>query len=136
MKIMCVSFVLLFVAGCTSYEKISSGAIGCAPRNITVYDVDSGHEGTSWTAVCQNQIYYCFQASDDMGGKYSCTPSRSGFPSPSQGSPSPSQVTPANRDTEIAGSRVEPEYKRQQPNFFSMVISLFVLDRLFGLFGK
>lgn len=77
MRIVFLLAISVMLIGCsTRYEHITSGAIGCAPNQITIYAVDSSHEGTSWTAVCQNRVYYCFQADGSMGGDFKCTPGK------------------------------------------------------------
>lgn len=128
MRLIIAFLILSLVTGCsTSYEKISSGAIGCAPRDITVYGVDSSHEGTSWVAVCNNRVYYCFQADEDMGGKFSCAAGQTR-----------STATESRDDQPVTRREVYPTYPRDNSEDIGNALSILALFfiGLFHLFDR
>ena len=60
-----------FLGGCgADLKNVSSGEIGCAPKDIEIQD-DSGYFGNSrtWTAVCNGKEYFCSAAGNHASCK-------------------------------------------------------------------
>ncbi|MFM5679042.1 hypothetical protein ACET57_18785 [Aeromonas veronii] len=59
MKNLSALFIILCVSGCTTISEerqtVSSGQIGCAPKDIQVSD----NQQYTWVATCKNKKFIC-----------------------------------------------------------------------------
>ena len=71
---------LLLLGGCaastSSLQSATSGAIGCAPSEISISDYRLNMYTSSWTATCNNKTYYC-AGSDTLKERSSCAEAQS-----------------------------------------------------------
>lgn len=70
---------LVFVplAACVSvgtYQRYSSGSVGCPPNEIGISDQSERFVGSTWTATCRGKRFYCSVPAG--GGSATCTPER------------------------------------------------------------
>lgn len=61
-KILLAGSILVLLTGCVTNqqrEDITSGEIGCAPNQIKISNNQTSEVGSTWTAECNNEKYYC-----------------------------------------------------------------------------
>lgn len=74
-------FLLVLVAVLTSacvtvgtYQRYSSGSVGCPPGEVAISDQSETFVGSTWTATCRGQRFYCSVPAG--GGSATCTAER------------------------------------------------------------
>lgn len=58
----------------STYQRYSSGSVGCPPNEIAITDASERFVGSTWTATCRGQRFYCSVPAG--GGAATCTPER------------------------------------------------------------
>ncbi len=56
------STIILLLTGCVTNQQrqdITSGEIGCAPNDISISNEETSEVGSTWTAECNQEKYYC-----------------------------------------------------------------------------
>ena len=80
-RIMAVAFCGLLSTGCVAsetYQRYSSGSVGCPPREIAISDDGETFTESSWTAKCRGKTFYC--AVPMGGGSATCTQAQAAAP--------------------------------------------------------
>lgn len=88
------------------HARESSGAVGCAPEDIRIDDGDQGIAGTSWTAWCHGQKYFCSYA----GRSAHCARDTSEVAS----TPAPPKAEPKPKEWKVKG----PHWRMRLPGTF------------------
>lgn len=113
MSLRAIAIVVLATAvpGCTTLADVSAGQVGCPPAAITVSDENRTMGGTTWTAECNGQQYFCSAHGGGEGAttQVSCAPAGGGTNVPG-GAGAAATPDPASGgcqyDTQCKGDRV------------------------------
>jgi hypothetical protein len=54
-----------------TYQRYSSGSVGCPPAEVEISDQQESMTSSSWTATCRGQRFYCSVPAG--GGSATCT---------------------------------------------------------------
>lgn len=101
-----VAATVALFAGCSSLQAITSGQVGCAERDITITEEDTGWAARTWTAECNGKTYFCsaITGGQNSGGQVSCKEATE--TAPVAPPPAPEAVAPA--PTPVAPTPVAP----------------------------
>jgi hypothetical protein len=108
-RVIIVVVLAAVIPGCTTLADISAGQVGCPPAAITVTDENRTLGGSTWTAECNGQQYYCSAHGGGEGAtaQVACSPAGGGTNVPGGGG---AVAAPAasgcQYDTQCKGERV------------------------------